>query len=263
MNNFCTLNIKKHLDKKANYHTHTTRCKHAWGTEREYIEHAIQAGFEVLGFSDHAPYLWEADYVSRIRMDMSELENYVTTLEKLKTEYKKDIIIYTGLEMEYFPRLFDKTLDVMKQYPLDYLIQGQHCFDFEEPAQYVSRGGTDETYLQNYLERLEMGLNTGLYLYVAHPDIVNFKGEQSLFDKYLWEIAKLLKKHETPIELNVNGFRNHSHYPNRRFIEIGVENGNEFIVGVDAHKPEELLDFEGFDGCVKLVTDRGGRVINL
>ena len=82
MNNFCTLNIKKHLDKKANYHTHTTRCKHAWGTEREYIEHAIQAGFEVLGFSDHAPYLWETDYVSRIRMDKSELENYVTTLEK-------------------------------------------------------------------------------------------------------------------------------------------------------------------------------------
>ena len=48
MNNFCTLNIKKHLDKKANYHTHTTRCKHAWGTEHEYIENAIKAGYELI-----------------------------------------------------------------------------------------------------------------------------------------------------------------------------------------------------------------------
>ena len=66
-----------------------------------------------------------------------------------------------------------------------------------------------------------------------------------------------------PIEVNVNGFRKKAHYPNRRFIEIGVENRNDFIIGVDAHKPEELLDFENFDGCVKLVTNLGGKVINL
>lgn len=28
----------------ANYHTHTVRCHHAKGTEREYIEHAIEQG---------------------------------------------------------------------------------------------------------------------------------------------------------------------------------------------------------------------------
>jgi len=29
----------------ANYHTHTSRCHHAKGTEREYIEAAIKAGW--------------------------------------------------------------------------------------------------------------------------------------------------------------------------------------------------------------------------
>ena len=57
MSEFCTLDLKRHLDKKANYHTHTTRCKHANGTEREYIEKAIEAGYQVLGFSDHSPYI--------------------------------------------------------------------------------------------------------------------------------------------------------------------------------------------------------------
>lgn len=39
----------------TNYHTHTTRCGHAEGTEEEYILTALRCGFKVLGFSDHAP----------------------------------------------------------------------------------------------------------------------------------------------------------------------------------------------------------------
>ncbi len=264
MNNFCTLNIKKHLDKKANYHTHTTRCKHAWGTEREYIESAIQAGFKVLGFSDHAPYIFEdKTYISRVKMDMDQLDEYVTTIDNLKNEYKKDIIIYTGLEMEYYPATFEKTLEIIKQYPLDYLIQGQHCFTVENWDESTSKPWVDEKYLELYLKRLETALDTGLFLYVAHPDIINFAGDKAIYENYLWKIADLLKKHDMPIEVNVNGFRKKAHYPNLRFIEIGIQNGNDFIIGVDAHKPEEMIDYENYNGCVKLVTERGGRVINL
>ncbi len=39
----------------ANYHTHTKRCRHAVGEDREYVEAAIEAGLKVLGFSDHTP----------------------------------------------------------------------------------------------------------------------------------------------------------------------------------------------------------------
>lgn len=34
----------------ANYHTHTWRCRHADGTEREYVERAIEGGLKILGF---------------------------------------------------------------------------------------------------------------------------------------------------------------------------------------------------------------------
>ena len=84
-----------------------------------------------MGFSDHSPYIWNCDHISRIRMDMNEFEEYVTTINALKSEYEKDILIYSGLEMEYFPGLFDKTIEVFMQYPLDFLIQGQHCFSTE------------------------------------------------------------------------------------------------------------------------------------
>ena len=40
----------------TNYHTHTTRCGHAEGTEEEYILTALRCGYKVLGFSDHTPW---------------------------------------------------------------------------------------------------------------------------------------------------------------------------------------------------------------
>ena len=85
---------------KANYHTHTERCKHAYGSEREYVEESIKGGLEVLGFSDHTPYPFPKNYTSRIRMDMDELDDYVDTVLALKKEYKSDIDIRLGLEAE-------------------------------------------------------------------------------------------------------------------------------------------------------------------
>ena len=40
---------------KANFHTHTTRCGHASGTDEDYVRAALAQGFGVLGFSDHVP----------------------------------------------------------------------------------------------------------------------------------------------------------------------------------------------------------------
>ena len=40
----------------ANYHTHTYRCGHAEGNERDYAEQAVKAGLRTLGVSDHTPY---------------------------------------------------------------------------------------------------------------------------------------------------------------------------------------------------------------
>ena len=41
------------MRQKFNLHTHTWRCGHAVGEDSEYIENAIVAGFECLGFSEH------------------------------------------------------------------------------------------------------------------------------------------------------------------------------------------------------------------
>ena len=78
----------------ANYHTHTWRCMHASGTEREYVEKAIEGGLQILGFSDHTPMPYAGDYVSTVKMKLAQLEDYVNTILGLKAEYRKDIEIH-------------------------------------------------------------------------------------------------------------------------------------------------------------------------
>ena len=40
------------------------------------------------------------------------------------------------------------------------------------------------------------------------------------------------------------------------------KNGNTFIMGVDAHAPEELLDFHSYHTLVQKVEGRGGIIHN-
>lgn len=257
------IQISDFKDKFINMHTHTTRCQHAEGTDREYVEKAIEAGLEVLGFSDHAPYLFREGYTSPIRMGMNELEGYVDSVLTLKKEYEKDIELFCGLEMEYFPNLFDKTMAQIDQFPIDYFILGQHFYDQEEGWHSPKRSWADEEHLKKYVEQVLDGLQTERFFYVAHPDIMCFTGEKEIYRKHMMPLVQELKRRGMPIEVNMNGFRDNLHYPTPAFIDLGVECGCDFIIGMDAHKPELLYDVENYELCKKLVIDRGGKLINL
>ena len=69
----------------ANYHTHTTRCRHAAGTDREYVEAAIKSGLTILGFADHTPLPDRA----MCGMAPEELPGYVASLAALRQEFQK------------------------------------------------------------------------------------------------------------------------------------------------------------------------------
>ena len=269
MNDFCTLDLRKYADQKGNYHTHTKRCRHAGGEDREYIEKAIEAGYKILGFSDHAPLVFENGYVSPVRMDMSELDEYVSSLERLRKEYEKDIRIFIGLEVEYWPKIFEATLRYYQEYPIDYMILGQHYTDDEATGNYVQNASGSEAELKEYVRRVIEAVNTGYFMYVAHPDIFNFTGDEAVYDKYMNQLIAELKKHELPIEINCLGYRarnrkpNPKPYPRLRFVELAAKQGCDFIVGMDAHTPEQLADYENLDGCMKMAQQFGGNVINI
>ena len=85
-------------------------------------------------------------------MTMSQLEDYVKTIEALKKEYREDITIFLALEMEYFPGIFEPTIEEIRQYPMDYLLLAQHFFYENESFISVRKNWTDEMHLKSYVD---------------------------------------------------------------------------------------------------------------
>lgn len=238
----------------ANYHTHTKRCNHAAGTEREYIEAAISEGFKILGFSDHTPQPYPKWYESGIRMDMSELYDYTDTLVKLRDEYRNDIQILIGCEVEYSRKYFESLITELRKYPLDYIIQGQHFVEDEVEGFYAGSRTDSEERLKAYVDFTIEGMETGLFTYLAHPDLINYTGPD---DIYLCHMSRLVRASidlNIPLEINVYGFADRRWYPSDRFFRMAAAVRPRFVIGCDAHSPEIIRQPEhikGFTGFLK------------
>lgn len=237
---------------KANYHTHTARCKHAWGEDKEYVEQAIQAGMEVLGFSDHCPWIFPPDYVSHIRMEPKELDGYFTSLENLKREYAKDITIYIGFESEYIPELMEEQDRLLKDYPVDYMLLGEHFTASEVTGPYTGHETESEADLQRYVDLVIEGMETGKYAYVAHPDLIHYIGSDEIYERHMLRLCQYLKAHNIPVEINLLGVVEHRHYTSGRFLRIAQKAGNSAIIGCDAHTPDRLSNVAYIQNCLDL-----------
>ena len=58
------------------------------------------------------------------------------------------------------------------------------------------------------------------------------------------KICKAAKETGTPLEINLLGLRTGRNYPDERFWRLAGEEGNEVIIGCDAHDPGDVLDPE-------------------
>lgn len=255
-----TLDFYQFQNKKANFHTHTMRCQHASGEDREYVERAIEGGFAVLGFSDHVPIPYKDGYVSRIRMKFSQIEDYVDSVLALKKEYEKEIEIYLGFEAEYFPEQFQELIEALEPYPIEYMILGQHYLDNEKNQCYVGNLSNEEE-LFRYVNQVTEGLKTGYFSYVAHPDIGNYRKDEAVYRRQMRKICETSKELGLPLEINQNGYNNGVWYPSERFLSIAAEVGNDMIIGVDAHNPIQLLDGKNYTECIRLGKKYANRMI--
>lgn len=258
----------------VNYHTHTWRCQHAQGTEEEYVRRAIGEGFAVLGFADHTPWPYESDFVSGMRMRLDQLEDYLDTLRALGRKYAGQLLIPVGLECEAFPKYMG-WLAELKERSLDYLILGNH-YDRRDDADHSVFGDdggfyfgrcTRPAHVRRYAERTIAGMETGLFDYVAHPDLFchvyrQFDEDCAAASRDICQAAVALG---IPLEYNLLGIQYHARfeekdalgYPCPRFWEIAAQYGVKAIVGFDAHSPEHLGRVDLFDGALDFLHGLG------
>ncbi len=222
-----------------NYHTHTYRCMHAIGTEEQYIKRAIKRGFKVLGFSDHSPWHYDS-YHPTMRMEEYELKDYVNTLRDLKEKYKDQIEILIGLEAEYFEDKMDYLKQWIDEYQLDYVILGHHYDGSDETGIYYGYPGFKIDVVKRYVSQVLKAMDTGLFSYVAHPDVIGYDPSNEEHIKELEKINIKAKKLDMPLEFNLLGYYTHRHYPSDPFIDLCIKHQNKVILGIDAHEARQF-----------------------
>ena len=228
----------------ANYHTHTYRCGHASGDESDYLRRAMDAGLLTLGFSDHTPYDFydEGERSQPMRMKMGELQGYADSIRSLAETYRDRIRVFLGVEAEYYPKYFSRTVEKLRDNGVQYMILGQHFLGNEIGEAYCGRPTDDPRILERYVSQSVEALETGKFTYFAHPDLMLYTGDARDYFRQMRRLCRAAKETETPLEINILGIREKRHYPRESFWRIAGEEGNIAILGCDAHSPENVVD---------------------
>ena len=237
----------------ANYHNHTNRCGHGQleATDEEYVLAAIEGGFQIMGFSDHNPMPSQYPRQEKVRMDMAQLPEYTASVRHLQEKYKDKIRIYHALECEYTADILPWLRKIRPQY--DYLILGTHWYLEDGKFLFYYGHATLPEHVARYTATTLEAMDTGLYIYLAHPDLVC--NDYPTFDNACidsaYAICRKAKELDMPLEYNQYGLRKQMlgsptglGYPNRFFWEIAAEVGNTAIIGLDAHRPSQYLNKE-------------------
>jgi histidinol-phosphatase (PHP family) len=240
------------MNKKLDYcyHSHTTRCGHAYGTDEEYVQAAIANGFKVIGFSDHI--FFPGVFQRGMRGNHDQLAEYIQSVRFLKEKYKNQIEVYLGFEAEYYPEFLSYYKSLFTDYQFDYLILGQHFrfVDGRFPIYYAAV--SDPKLIHEYADSIIEAMKTGLFKYVAHPDLYML-GYTGGWDEHAQAVAKKLAKasvlYDVPLELNLGGVNGRGlmmingelryPYPFEPFWELVGQYKAKTIIGIDAHAPQQ------------------------
>ena len=245
---------------KCDLHMHTVFCD-GKAEPREYVEKAIEKGFECIGFSVHSYVPFDDFYC----IGKDRMPEYTSVINGLKKEYEGKIRILCGIEQDYYSEA-----PVEK---FDYIIGSVHYLKTPD-GHYGSVDNTPEM-LRELCEKYYGGdfyaLCEDYYRTVSdvaektncdiigHFDLITkFCEKESLFDTcneryiraYTMALEKLVPLGK-PFEINTGAISRRyriTPYPSLDIIKAIGSMGGKFIFSSDAHSPENIgFGFEKFE----------------
>lgn len=230
------------------YHIHTHYSDGA-SDFKDYIERAIELGFEEIGFSEHFV-LFPPGVEASFSMKIKEIPHYIEELTELRKRYANKIRIKIGVEVDYIPETIDQTLKILDQYPFDYYIVGVHCvdgdfvdtIDFAKKLEKMTETDLERLYIK-YFSLVFQALETKRFDILAHPDIVkrlNYRPKTDL-TQYYEQLFDIIKRTGTVMEISTAGLFHpvKEIYPDPNMLQLS-DKGVPIIVNSDSHFAEHL-----------------------
>lgn len=248
---------------KQDKHIHTPYCPHGSTDALEgYIEKAITAGFTEISFTEHAPL--PAGFIDPTPqqdsgMKISLLEDYFTSIAKVKHQYRKVISILCGLEVDFIEGYEQHTTDFLTDYgaQLDDAILSVHflhhkqdytCIDYS-PEVFIAfakqLGGVANVY-ELYYATVAKSITADLGPYkpkrIGHPTLVHkfqLAHQQTIDDEAtIKKILHLMAEHSYELDVNSAGLVKEfclEPYPPYAMISYAKSIGVPLVYGSDAH----------------------------
>ncbi len=228
------------------YHLHTSLCGHATGQMQEYVEQAIQKGFQEIGFSDHFPFIERV--APHLAMSWDQLACYILEVDRLARKYSTTITIKRGIEVDYEPRLEQRQREALHRYDFDYVYGsvhniGQWLFDSPSQKHLWESCDVEKTY-QEYFHLVQQATASGLFDIVAHFDLVKKFGYRPSDDYFnlIQDTLDVVEQAGVAVELNTSGLRMPvgEVYLAPRTAHECIDRGIPVTFGSDAHRPEDV-----------------------
>ena len=217
-----------------------------------------------MSFNLHTHTIFPQGHKSGFRIPCDMAQDYADSIRALKEKYRGIIDIKLGFELEYYPDLFNKEIEYLKGFEYDYLILGQHFTDneYEDYAKYSGNETNSVAVLDKYISQAILGAKSGYFSYIAHPDLINFVGDNDVYIKKMTHFVFRLKEIGIPLEFNFLGFTKGRNYPNDDFWKIVSSMGNDVVIGLDAHSPDVYSDKENLQFAHEYLSKLGIEPMN-
>lgn len=265
------------------FHTHSNFCDGKASVE-DVCKKAVEMGLEAVGFSSHAPVPFSTAWA----MPFSEMNAYVTEVERCKAVFKGQLEVYRALEADFIG--VGKSIpfaELRKLGQLDYIIGSVHLVRNPEkdgelwfldgPSENYDKGiercfgGDAQMAVEQYYTQIQEMVLTQQPEVIAHMDKVVMNNKRGYFSEsdtwyqdILEKTLQVIAACNTIIEVNTRGIYRGKYptwFPNQKVIKRCVELNIPLTVSVDAHHPDELKF--GFDDALQAIKDVGGKMISV
>ncbi|WP_025026592.1 histidinol-phosphatase HisJ [Caldalkalibacillus mannanilyticus] len=259
-------------------HTHTPYCPHgSIDPLKKYIEQAISQGFDCYSITEHAPLpktFHDPVPLQDSAMKWEDLESYLNDCQKLKKEYEKDILIYTGFEVDFLEGYEKETTDFLNEVGpyVDDAILSVHflpvkgtwtCVDYSpehfEQDILAPLGSVDQVYLhyyQTYYKAVTAELGKYKPRRMGHLTVIEkFKKKYPSIQKDIWWshilfILQEIERRGYQLDYNTAGLSKplcQEVYPSADILVEAKKLRIPFVYGSDSHQAKTVgLHYDQF-----------------
>ncbi len=228
-------------------HMHTPLCKHAKGEPEEYAETAIQRGLKGIIFTCHSP--MPDGWWPQVRMDISQLDEYLTMIDRTRQAYAGRLDVRVGMEMDFFPGFEWWVESLNERCEFHHVLGSVHFFGTDYRTKFWK--GDLLAFRKQYFTHLAESAETGLFDTLAHPDLVkNLEPDNYEFDQIAEHLGTCLDRIAATgvaMELNTSGRLKAApeFNPGPAMLTMMRERGIPVVLGSDSHTPRRVAsDFD-------------------